>query len=72
MAPAQLIVTVPVEEFPPTTLTGFNESEESEIAARGFGDCSNSQIAGFGSLSGTATNLEGEITYTAAVLPSPN
>jgi hypothetical protein len=63
---------VPVEDCtPPTTLEGFNESEESKIAGAGSGDCSNSQTAGFGSLSGTATNLEGEITYTAAVPPEP-
>jgi hypothetical protein len=55
-----LSVTVPVEEFPPVTLVGFNESEEREREA-GTEESSKSQIAGLGSFSGTATNFEGEI-----------
>jgi hypothetical protein len=55
-----LSVTVPVEEFPPVTLVGFNESEEREMAA-GTEDSSKSKTAGFRSLSETATNFEGEI-----------
>jgi len=54
-----LNVTVPVEEFPPVILVGFSESDERDIVG-GSGDCSKSQIAGFGSFSGTATNFEGE------------
>jgi hypothetical protein len=54
-----LSVTVPVEEFPPVTLVGFSESEEREMAA-GTEDSSKSKTAGFGSLSETATNFEGE------------
>ena len=55
-----LSVTVPVEEFPPVTLVGFNESEEREREV-GTEESSKSQIAGLGSFSGTATNFEGEI-----------
>jgi hypothetical protein len=55
-----LNVTVPVEEFPPVTLVGFNESEEREMAA-GTEDSSKSITAGLGSFSETATNFEGEI-----------
>jgi hypothetical protein len=54
-----LSVTVPVEEFPPVTLVGFSESEEREMAA-GTEDSSKSKTAGFGSLSETATNFEGD------------
>jgi hypothetical protein len=54
-----LKVTVPVEEFPPVTLVGFSESEEREMAA-GTEDSSKSKTAGFGSLSETATNFEGD------------
>jgi hypothetical protein len=57
-----LRVTVPVEEFPPTTLVGFNVSEERETeAAPLLGASSNSKIAGLGSLSEMPTNFEGEI-----------
>jgi hypothetical protein len=66
-----LSVTVPRDEFPPVTLVGFKESEEREIAGRGSGDCSKSQMAGFGSFSGTATNFDGEIVYITAVPPAP-
>ena len=67
-----LNVTVPVDVCtPPTTLEGFSVSEERTIAGAGTGDCSKSQIAGLGSFSGTATNLVGEIMYTAAVPPVP-
>lgn len=55
-----LNVTVPVEEFPPVTLVGFNESEERETVA-GVEDSSNSNTAGVGSFCETATNFEGEI-----------
>jgi hypothetical protein len=55
-----LNVTVPVEEFPPVTLVGFNESEEREMLA-GTEDSSKSITAGLGSFSETATNFEGEI-----------
>jgi hypothetical protein len=54
-----LSVTVPVEEFPPVTLAGFSDSEESETDA-GAEDSSKSKTAGLGSFSETATNLEGE------------
>jgi len=55
-----LNVTVPVEEFPPMTLVGFKESEERERDA-GTEESSKFQIAGLGSFSGTAKNLEAEI-----------
>lgn len=54
-----LNVTVPVEEFPPVTLVGFSETEEREADA-GVEDSSKSKTSGLGSLSETATNLEGE------------
>src|SRR5260370_19816137 len=57
---APLNVTVPVEEFPPMTLVGFSENEESETDA-GVDDTSKSRTAGFGSFIETATNFEGEI-----------
>ena len=57
---APLSVTVPVEEFPPVTLTGFSDSEESERDGA-VEDASKSHIAGVGSFSGTATNFEAEI-----------
>src|SRR3984893_14272136 len=66
-----LTVTVPVQEFPPATLAGLNESEEREIAGRGAGECSKSQIAGFGSYSGTGTNFGREAMYIPAVPPAP-
>jgi hypothetical protein len=56
-----LSVTVPVEEFPPVTLVGFSESEESATVAGAEEDCSNSKTAGLGSFCETATNFEGEI-----------
>ena len=55
-----LIVTVPVEEFPPITLVGFSEIEERETVA-GVEDSSKSNTAGVGSFCETATNFEGEI-----------
>src|SRR5207245_1511299 len=58
---APLSVTVPVEEFPPVTLVGFNDSDERETGAGAEEDDSKSRTAGLGSLSETATNLEGEI-----------
>jgi len=54
-----LNVTVPVVEFPPVTLVGLSESEESETDA-GVEDSSKSNTAGLGSFSETATNFEGE------------
>lgn len=57
-----LSVTVPVDEFPPTTLAGFSASDESDgdtvllVGAR-----SNSRMAGFGSFSEIPTNFEVEI-----------
>jgi hypothetical protein len=56
-----LNVTVPVDEFPPTTLVGFSVSAESEIEAELLGASSNSRMAGFGSFSEMPTNFEGEI-----------
>jgi hypothetical protein len=56
-----LSVTVPVEEFPPVTLVGFSESKERERDG-GAEDSSKSKTAGFGSLSDTATNFDGEMT----------
>ena len=53
-------MTVPVEEFPPVTLVGFSDTEESETDAA-VEDNSKSKTAGLGSLSETPTNLEGEI-----------
>jgi hypothetical protein len=55
-----LNVTVAIEGFPAVTLVGFSERDEIEMVC-GSGACSKSQIAGFGSFSGTATNLELEI-----------
>src|SRR6266481_429986 len=55
-----LSVTVPVEEFPPATLLGFSEIEESETDA-GVEESSKSKIAGLGSFSESATNFEAEI-----------
>ena len=54
-----LNVTVPVEEFPPVTLVGLSESEESETDA-GVEDSSKSNTAGLGSFRETATNFEAE------------
>src|SRR2546422_8606447 len=54
-----LSVTVPVEEFPPVTLDGLSVSDER---VDGREDCSKSQTDGFGSPSGSITNLDGEIT----------
>jgi hypothetical protein len=56
-----LSVTVPIEEFPPTTLTGFTASVESETGAVLLGASSNSRMEGFGSFSEMPTNFEGEI-----------
>lgn len=59
---APLNVTVPVEEFPPTTLVGFSVNEEREtLAVVLLGASSNSRIAGFGSFREMPTNFEGEI-----------
>src|SRR5260370_33064071 len=58
---APLKVTVPVEEFPPVTLVGFSESDERETGEGVEEDDSKSKTAGLGSLTGTATNFEGEI-----------
>jgi hypothetical protein len=55
-----LNVTVPVEEFSPVTLVGFNESAES-ASEEGTEESSKSNTAGLGSFSETATNFEGEI-----------
>jgi hypothetical protein len=64
-----LRVTVPVDVCtPPTTLDGFNVSEESVGGAEG---CSKTHTAGFGSLNGTITNFDGEITYATALPPDP-
>jgi len=58
-----LNVTVPVDEFPPTTLAGFTVSEESEAPVVLLpGASSNSRIAGFGSFREIPTNFEAEIT----------
>ena len=58
-----LSVTVPVEFCAaPTTLVGFNVSEESETACWVPENWSKIQIDGFGSFIGTITNFEGEIT----------
>src|SRR6266403_6413110 len=51
-----LSVTVPVEEFPPTTLVGFSASEERERAGAAE-DCSKTRTAGLGSFRETATNF---------------
>jgi len=59
---APLMVTVPVEDCtPPITLVGFRVIEERESVGRSEG-CSKIRTAGFGSLNGTATNFEGEMT----------
>src|SRR5215469_12242722 len=59
---AALSVTVPVEICtPPTTLVGFSVKVDSVGAAAIGEGCSKTQTAGFGSLSGTTTNLDGEI-----------
>src|SRR5216683_889537 len=59
---APLSVTVPVEEFPPTTLVGFSVSEERATGAGATGeDSSKSRIAGLGSFSESTTNFEAEI-----------
>jgi hypothetical protein len=57
-----LSVTMPVEEFPPTTLVGFNASEEREtLVVLLLGASSKSRIAGFWSFREIPTNFEGEI-----------
>ena len=71
---AALKVTVPVEDCePPTTVVGFNVSEERETVGGvvEVGDCSKSQTEGFGSLVGSTTNFEGEMTYARALPPDP-
>lgn len=65
-----LKVTVPVEDSkPPMTLVGFRVNEDSVTAGGGGGGggvvvepCSNTRIAGLGSLCESATNFAGEIT----------
>ena len=58
--------TVPVEDCaPPTTLVGLNVSEESVADGGGLvvvEACSNTTIAGLGSLWESATNFYGEMT----------
>ena len=67
-----LSVTVPVDEFPPTTLVGFTVSDESEgDAVLLLGASSNSRMAGFGSFSEMPTNFETEIIYSRALPPVP-
>ena len=46
---------------PPMTLVGFRVTEERERVGRGE-DCSKIRTAGLGSLNGTATNFDGEMT----------
>ena len=57
---APVSITVPVEEFPPVTLVGFSETEERVTDAGAVEDRSNSNTAGLGSFSETATNFEAE------------
>jgi hypothetical protein len=57
-----LRVTVPVDDWvPPTTFAGFKLNEESWTKEPAEA-CSKIQTAGFGSLIGTITNFDGEIT----------
>ena len=57
-----LNVTVPIDEFPPTTLAGFSATDESDgDAVLLLGARSNTRIAGFGSFSEIPTNFDGEI-----------
>jgi hypothetical protein len=60
-----LSVTVPVEDCtPPTTLVGFNVSEESVAEGVGLAvveGCSKTKIAGLGSFWESATNFDGEM-----------
>jgi len=56
-----LSVTIPVDEFPPTTIVGFSVSVESETEAVPLGASSNTRMAGFGSFSEMPTNFEGVI-----------
>lgn len=58
---AALSVTVPVEEFPPTTLVGFTVSDETVTGAEVEEDTSKSKTAGLGSFCEIATIFEGEI-----------
>jgi hypothetical protein len=57
---AALNVTVPVEELPPVTVVGFNESDERVAVAAAEGATSKSRTAGLGSLCEIATNFVGE------------
>ena len=72
-----LSVTVPAEDCaPPTTLVGFNVKEDSVTTGGGGGvavveDSSNTRMAGLGSFWESATNFDGEITYTTALPPVP-
>jgi hypothetical protein len=56
-----LNVTVPVDEFPATTLVGFSVSAESEIEAVLLGASSNYRIAGLGSFSEMTNQYKEEI-----------
>src|SRR5260370_14375566 len=55
-----LSVTVPVEEFPPVTLVGFRETEDSETGA-GVQEVSKTRISGLRSFRESSTNFEAEI-----------
>jgi hypothetical protein len=57
----RLNVTAPVDAFPPTTLVGFNASDDNDRDVVVLGASSNSRMAGFGSFSEMPTNFEGEI-----------
>src|SRR5258706_13769091 len=55
-----LNVTVPVDEFPPATLVGFNASEASVAAAGVAGVTVNKANGGFPPLSQKTTTFDGE------------
>src|SRR5258708_4026854 len=58
---AAVKVTVPVEEFPPVTLVGFQVSEGRATGAGAEADdASKSRTAGLGSVCEIATNFDGE------------
>jgi hypothetical protein len=65
-----LNVTVPVEDWPPTTVVGFSVSEVRVTVGGGETDgaCSKSQTDGLAS-PGRTTNFVGEITYATAFTP---
>ncbi len=56
-----LNVTAPVDAFPPTTLVGFNASDDNDRDVVVLGASSNSRMAGFRSFSEMPTNFAGEI-----------